>query len=196
MPRDRLLVWIVDDTDGVDAAWVRLGANSLEADGHAVAQRPTPASTTYRLETGPRFVTRRLVVESRTATGTTTLDLRREDDRWTVDGRRRPDLDGALDCDLAACPLTNTMPILRHDLHRTAGDLTFLMAFVELPSLEVVPSRQRYTTIRPLAGDAPAVVRYRSDGFASDLESDTAGFVLVYPQLGRRLAAVRNAGDE
>ena len=189
----QLLAWTIDETAGFDTAWISLGRDSLVADGFAAAQRPLPSWTTYGLTTDRAFVTRRFVAESRTGAGTTTLDLRRDEGAWTVNGRPRPDLDDALDCDLAGCPLTNTMPIRRHDLHRTAGDVTFLMAFVEVPSLDVVPSRQRYTTIRPLGEGAPAIVRYRSDGFESDLEIDADGLVLVYPRLGRRIDAIRTA---
>lgn len=186
----RLLVWSVTATAGFDAAWASLDGDRFAAEGDAVGQDPDAYTLRYRLETDGAWVTRRLTVEARTRDGTATLDLRREDGVWTVNGIEQTDLAEALDCDLAACPLTNTMPILRHDLHRTPGDETFLMSFVEVPSLRVVPSRQRYVTIRPGSADAPAVVGYRSDGFESDLEIDDDGFVLVYPKLGRRIVSV------
>jgi hypothetical protein len=62
------------------------------------------------------------------------------------------------------------------------------MAFIEVPSLRVVPSRQRYTHLRGLDGRG-AVVRYASGSFQSDLVIDRDGFVVEYPQLGRRVAA-------
>jgi hypothetical protein len=186
----RLLVWSVTATAGFDAAWVSLDEDRLSAEGEAVGHEPEAYTVRYRLETDASWVTRRLIVESRTQDGARTLDLRREDGAWTVNGTVRSDLAEALDCDLAACPLTNTMPILRRDLHRAPGDVTFLMAFVEVPSLRVVPSRQRYVTIRVGSSDAPAVIGYRSEGFESDLEIDDAGFVLVYPKLGRRIGLV------
>src|SRR5262249_52877981 len=108
-PLTRLLVWSVDETVGVDAAGPVLAGAPLEATGGATGQRPEPYTLDYRLETDDAFVTRRLAVRVRTAAGTATLDLRRDEGVWTVDGRARPDLDDALDCDLAACPLTNTM---------------------------------------------------------------------------------------
>jgi uncharacterized protein len=102
-----------------------------------------------------------------------------------VPGGDALDLGEALDCDLGFSPLTNTMPVLRHDLLRRPGDHHFLMAFIEVPSLRVVPSRQRYTHVR--AGDpSGAVIKYRSGSFESDLVFDEDGFVLEYPQLGRR----------
>lgn len=187
MTEPQLVVWSVHETLGFDAAWLALDGDRLQADGEAVGQRPEPYTLRYHLETDRDWVTRRLTVECRTLAGTATLELRRDASGWTVDGMGRADLAGALDCDLAGCPLTNTMPIRRHDLHRTPGDVRFLMAFVDVPTLRVIAHEQRYTTIRPGAGDRPAVVRYRSAGFRSDLAVDDEGVVLVYPKLGRRV---------
>jgi hypothetical protein len=184
---ERLLVWTIDETDGFDTCWASIDGGRLAADGRSVGQRPGPWWVTYRLETGDDFVHVRLVAESRWDGGAATLDLRRASDgAWTTDGEGRPDLAEALDCDLMACPLTNTMPVLRHGLHRTPGDLEFLMAFVQVPSLVVVANRQRYTHVRALPDGG--IVRYRSGGFSSDLVIDGEGFVLDYPQLGRRVA--------
>jgi hypothetical protein len=133
------------------------------------------------------FVTAIVHVESRWDGGSATLDLVRDDAGWTVNGESREDLAGALDCDLAACPLTNTMPVLRHGLLGEPGDHQLLMAFIEIPSLRVVPSRQRYTHVEPASGDRPARVRYRSGSFESVLSFDPDGFVIDYPKLGRRV---------
>ena len=187
MREPRLFVWSVHETRGFDAAWVVLGHDGLQADGEAIGQRPEPYTVRYRLETDAGWVTRRLSVECRTVAGTASLELQRDAGGWTVDGIGREDLSGALDCDLAGCPLTNTMPIRRHDLHRTPADVRLLMAFVEVPTLRVIAHEQRYTTFRPGAAYRPAVVRYRSAGFQSDLEVDDEAVVLVYPKLGRRV---------
>lgn len=189
---DRMLLWRLDETAGFDTAWVSIGADRLTAEGQQTGLLPTPYWVRYRLETADRFITRRMSIESRWAGGSASLDLRRsEDGSWTVDGEPRSDLDEALDLDLAACPLTNTMPIRRHGLHRGPGEEDFLMAFIEVPSLRVVSNRQRYTHVRLL--DGRAVVRYRSGSFQSDLLIDPDGFVVEYPQLGRRVEAT--AGD-
>jgi uncharacterized protein len=190
---DRLLVWSIDETDGFDACWASIDGTRLSAEGRAVAQRPASWWLSYRLETGDDFVHRLLVVESRWEGGAATLELRRDDGGeprrsvWTANGEPRPDLAAALDCDLMACPLTNTMPVLRHGLHRAAGDRTFLMAFVQVPDLRVVANEQRYAHLEERADGA--LVRYRSDGFQSDLTIDGDGFVVDYPRLGRRLPA-------
>jgi hypothetical protein len=185
----RLLIWEIDETDGFDSAWARLDGRRLIADGRSAGLRPSPYWTTYSLETGDDWVTSRVRAESRWDGGSATLDLGRDErGQWTVNGEPRPDLGGALDCDLAGCPLTNTMPALRHRLLTEPGDHQLLMAFVEIPSLRVVPNRQRYTHVRAL-DTGGAVITYRSGSFASDLTVDPDGFVLNYPGLGRRVGA-------
>lgn len=183
----RMLLWTIDETSGLDTAWVTVDDDQLRADGRAAGLAPRPYWVSYELETADGFVHRRITVEARWEDGSASLDLRRDaDGAWTMNGQSRPELADALDCDLAACPMTNAMPILRHDLHRGPGDESFLMAFIQVPGLEVVTSRQRYTHLRGTA-DGGAVVRYRSGSFQSDLTIDADGFVVDYPQLGRRI---------
>ena len=182
----RLLVWEIDETAGFDSAWATIDGSRLRAEGRAVGLRPRPTWIDYRLETGNGFVTRAMDVQARWDGGAASLRLRNDGGAWSVNGESRPDLDGALDCDLMACPLTNTMPILRHGLHREPGEHELLMAFIAIPTLEVTPNRQRYTFLRRLP-DAGGEVRYASDGFRSDLTIDGDGFVVDYPQLGRRI---------
>lgn len=187
---EHLLIWSIDETAGIDTAWASLEGSRLVAQGVAAGQRPRPYSLTYRLETDDAWATRRMAVDARWTGGSASLDLRRVDGTWTVNGDPRPDLDDALDCDLGACPLTNTMPVLRHRLHETTGDITFLMAFIEVPGLRVVPSTQRYTHLGAIPGGG-ALVRYRSGTFRSDLTIDADGFVVRYPKLGERVAPRR-----
>ncbi len=181
-----MLLWSIYETAGFDTAWASVANGRLSAEGRASGLRPTPYWVTYRLETADDYVTQAVSVETRWQGGSATLELRREIGRWTVNGEERPDLTDALDCDLAACPLTNTMPILRHDLHHGPGHHELVMAFIEVPSLRVVVSRQNYTHLR-LLEDGGAIVRYASGSFQSDLTIDADGFVVDYPQLGKRV---------
>ena len=182
----RGLVWEIDETAGFDTAWATLDGRRLRAEGRTAGLRPEPYWLTYELETGDEFVTARLTIDARWATGSAELVLERLAHGWMANGVPRPDLAAALDCDLGACPLTNTMPVLRHDLLVRPGDHELLMAFVEVPGLRVVPSHQRYTHLSRERGGG-ARVRYRSGSFASDLTFDADGFVVDYPQLGRRV---------
>lgn len=183
----RMLLWTLDEMSGFDTAWVELGHDRLAAEGQQSGLVPTPYWARYRLETGENFVTASMRIESRWQDGSAKLELLRDaDGRWTAHGELRPDLDEALDLDLAACPLTNTMPIRRHGLHAGPGEHDFVMAFIEVPQLRVVPSRQHYSHLRLLNGGG-ALVEYRSGSFRSELTIDADGLVVDYPQLGRRV---------
>lgn len=185
-PISRLLIWEIRETAGFDTAWASRAETRLTAEGRVAALDPSGYWLSYRLQTDRDFVHRRMQVEARWPEGRATLDLRRGGGRWSANGEERRDLAAALDCDLGACPLTNTMPILRHGLHRQPGEHEFIMAFIEVPSLRVVAVRQTYTHVRLLDGGG-AIVRYASGSFQSDLRVDVEGFVVDYPQLGRRV---------
>jgi hypothetical protein len=127
-----------------------------------------------------------------------TLDLRRSDGgEWTIAASAEGDGTGnleppggdadsivaALDCDLGNAPLTNTMPVLRHDLLHRDGSVDFVMAWVAVPSLAVRASAQRYTTLGH-GFDRLRRIEYRSGEFVSELLFDEDGVCVAYPQLG------------
>jgi uncharacterized protein len=193
------------------AEWVDivLRADRLSARGLAIGRSPIPYRLEYELDTDPGFVTRRLRVRSHGDGWRRHLDLRRSDDgTWTADAgstgepTELPDIDlddpgataatlaelnGALDCDLGECPVTNTMPVLRHRLLQPSEPIDFVMAWVSVPDLHVTRSDQRYTFLEadPAGG---AFIRYESGSFRAAVRFDADGFVVDYPGLGRRLA--------
>ena len=167
---ERVIVWRGTDCWRAEAAAIELFADGLRATG-------TQIGADYRLDyeldaTGPGFVTNRLTVEARGDGWSRSLDL------------RRGDMGDALDCDLALSPLTNVMPILRHRLHEQPGAADFRMAWVDVPSLDVHESAQRYEHVRP--GVVRYVDRGEFDGFTAELELDGNGLVIDYPGLAER----------
>ena len=103
---------------------------------------------------------------------------------WTENGRSRPDLQGCIDIDIQATPLTNTLPIRR--LAWTAGEsVAIRLCYVEVPSLTASSQDQRYTALTP-----GSLYRFESleSGFTADLPVDEDGLVLDYPSLFKRLA--------
>jgi hypothetical protein len=102
-------------------------------------------------------------------------------------------LDDALDCDLGLSPVTNMMPILRHDLLHGGGPIEFTMAWIAVPELSVRADRQRYRHLRSAADHH--VVRFEAvDGsFAADITVDADAVVLDYPGIARRLLPVSSA---
>jgi hypothetical protein len=194
--RRRVVAWDKDDGWGVEYADVELSADRLTARGVAIGWDPVLYRLEFALDTGPNWVTRRLEVSTHGDGWTRTLDLQRSTSGWRVDaaGEGTVDLEPpggdattlaeALDCDLGLSPLTNSMPVLRHDLLRIDGSIDFVMAWVAVPSLSVRASNQRYTTL----GAGPGGLRrieYRSGAFASELLFDADGICVDYPRLGR-----------
>jgi hypothetical protein len=170
--RTRLIVWRGTDQWRAEAAAIELFDHGLRATG-------TQIGADYRVDyeldaTGEGFVTNSLSVQARGEGWSRALTLRREQ------------MGDALDCDLALSPLTNAMPILRHGLHEQPGAADFTMAWIDIPSLTVHESAQRYEHI------APGVVRYVDrgafDGFTAELELDGDGLVVRYPGLAERAA--------
>jgi hypothetical protein len=85
--------------------------------------------------------------------------------------------------DLGYSPLTNTLPIRRDGLLEGGEPRDYVMALVDVPSLEVARSEQRYEPF------APGLVRFRSGEFTAMLELDDDGFVVRYPGLALRSEA-------
>jgi uncharacterized protein len=194
----RSIVWVKDDPLGAESADVDVARTRLTAAGVAIGSHPVGYRLDYKLETRDQYVTSGLLVEARGAGWRRKLDLRRLfSGRWTALTSARGavdlpppggDLDlfkDALDCDLALSPLTNSMPVLRHGLLEGGGPVEFLMAWVSVPDLRVLPSAQRYRFVRR-EGDL-SIIRYESSSrdFVADLSFDQHGLCVVYPGIGR-----------
>jgi hypothetical protein len=173
----RFLAWRGLDEWRAEACTIERGAHGLRAVG---VQLGATYQLDYGLESGPELFTRRLVLTVRDATGERGVLLERSDEgAWTANGEPLPHVEGALDVDLALSPLTNYMPAAR--LREEPAD--HVMAWVDVPSLEVTRSEQRY---EPLGEGR---VRYvgLDDGFTAELELDADGFVVRYPGLAERV---------
>ena len=197
----RMLAWTGPDPDRVEAAQVLLGTGTLRARGTSTA---ADYVLDWALDCDEDWATRRLSVRARGDGWARSLDVTRDDDAGWRARRRKGEasledvdlgplgLDEALDCDLALCPVTNVMPILRHDLVAAARaglelsvDLT--TAWVDVPALTVHRSRQRYTALGP-ASDDGAVIGFASEGFTATITVDVDGFVVDYPGIATRVA--------
>jgi uncharacterized protein len=182
-----VLMWQGSAAPALEIAAVDLAEGCLTARGTVVRATPEPCSVSYRLETTDAHVTVSLSITAWGADWSRSLELRRSaSGRWRADpGGVLPELDDALDCDIAYCCLTNSMPVLRHRLHSRVGTADLVVAWVSLPDLRVRADRQRYRHLARAGGGA--VVRFESGAFAADVEFDSTGFVLDYPGLARRV---------
>ena len=201
----RILRWQgVDNAARRDTAAVSFRERELAAGGTSVTEDYT---ATWTLSTSTAWVTRRFSIQVEGADWSRSLELTRSlDGKWSAETQVSGDpalpapgisdpraLDNAQDVDLALCPLTNTMPILRLDLLNAAApddDTPLTMAWVEMPSLRVLPSNQVYSQVSAYDADRGyGVVLYSSAtrDFTAELTVDADGAVLNYPRLAVRV---------
>jgi uncharacterized protein len=197
------LLWERRDVTGVEHALVD-ARSGLYARGTVVAIDPIAYTCRYELQTDPGWATAHLDVTAEGAGWARSIRLEFAAGRWRATTAEQGDLDavlaaaghagaglpgiedpdrlyGAFDVDLSGSPLTNTLPIRRLDLVKAEPGVAHRLsvAWVLLPSLEVVQADQIYTPL----GDGR--VRYSSETFSADLTIDDDGFVVEYPGLAK-----------
>lgn len=198
------LLWRRLDTTGVDHALVSDG-NGLHARGVAVAADPLPHTCRYEVFTDDGWSTAHIEVVTEGGGWLRTVRLERAVGRWRVTTAEQGDLDAALraaghagrtlpgteypeqladavDVDLGAAPLLNTLPVRRLGLRgaEPGTSRTLCVASVLVPSLQVLPAEQVYTVL------GPGRVRFSSGDFTADLDLDDEGYVTHYPGLASR----------
>ncbi|MEE6305280.1 putative glycolipid-binding domain-containing protein [Plantactinospora veratri] len=202
MPKS--LFWSRTDVPGADHALAADG-RGLTARGTALAVDPIPFTCRYQLRTDERWAAEGLEVSCEGAGWLRTVRLERAAGRWRATTAEQGDLDAALaaagqpaaglpgteeperladavDVDLSASPLFNTLPVRRLGLRdATPGSShRIVVVWVLVPSLQVVPAEQTYTVLE--GGN----VRFSSGSFTADLALDADGYVLHYPGLAHR----------
>ncbi|MGL4177376.1 MAG: putative glycolipid-binding domain-containing protein [Dermatophilaceae bacterium] len=181
--------WVRDDGarghsvarwEAVAAGYLFHGTEVLVADNETLA-------CSFRVQLDDRWRTVAVDVTSVADAGERTLVLTVDDGgRWTVDGVHRPDLDGCVDVDVAATPLTNTFPIRRLHALPVGDQVTSPVAWVDVPGLGVTRVDQTYQR-RP-DRDGLEVWRYSDPQHgAFDLTVDADGLVVDYAGFARRV---------
>ncbi len=167
---------------GLEHVDVRPADGGLDISGVVIAQEDgTKFGLSYRLKLDALWRTRKAFL--RTTSGHVLHLESNGPGSWQEKGQPQPDLQGCIDIDIQATPLTNTLPIRR--LAWTTGEsVSIRLCYVEAPSLAVSPQDQRYTALTP-----GSLYRFESlsSGFTADLPVDEDGLVLDYPGLFRRL---------
>jgi hypothetical protein len=194
------LFWRRLDTAGAEQVVVTAGT-SLRARGHLLAAAPVPYAGRYELVTDDTGATSRCEVTVEGAGFVRSVKLERAAGRWRVTATEQGNLDSALvgaghpranqpgseepgrladalDVAINGSALTSTLPIRRLRVPATPGQVhTVPVAWVLVPSLEVVAATQTYQTV----GDG--VVRFTSGRFQADLIIDERGYVRHVPGL-------------
>jgi hypothetical protein len=195
------VLWDRLDTAGAEHVLLD-DRTGLYARGTMLAGDPIPHTVRYSLQTDQGWASVRLEVTAEGAGWLRSVRLERAAGEWHVSAGEQGDLDAALvaagraraglpgaeeperlgqalDVDLGACPLTNTLPIRRLGLLGAAAGTsrTITAAWVLVPALVVLPSQQTYTVLDERH------IRYSSGDFRADLTVDDGGYVVHYPGL-------------
>lgn len=180
--------WTHEDARiGFEIVFFRPAADGHRLVGHTTANEDAVLwSVGYDVTVDAGWRTRAVRASTLTVEGAREVSLERDsDDRWTVDGGRRPDLDGCVDVDFESSAVTNTFPVHRLDFVEGAV-IDVFSAFVRADDLRVERLDQTYT----LLSASPEGLRfhYESPRFevVCDLEYDTAGLIVDYPGIASR----------
>ncbi|MGE0715030.1 MAG: putative glycolipid-binding domain-containing protein [Alphaproteobacteria bacterium] len=184
MRRD--IVWERTGPMGLEHLTLESAADGIRADGLIVVDLGRDVVRlryAVWLEPGWRTLSARITRDRGDAPIERRID-RIGDDRWTIDGQPRPDLDGCFDIDIQATPFTNAMPINRLGLAEGEGQ-RLAVVYVVMPDLAVRRAEQEYTLL------APGRLRYRGLGtdFEAEVTADADGLVIDYPPIWRRRSA-------
>lgn len=189
MDNRRQVFWAPWDEPGIEHLQLTSGQDGIVADGVIIGlAEGRPFRASYLIRCNGAWRVRELQV-SLLVPHQRQLHLHADGEgHWTITGGEPyPPLDGCLDVDLSATPLTNTLPIRRLGL-RPGDSADIMVAFIVVPALSVTPRPQRYTRLED-DHDGGARYRYESrDGdFTADLPVDIDGLVGDYPGLFRRI---------
>jgi hypothetical protein len=167
---------------GMEHVDIRPVDGGLDISGVVIGQEDgAKFGLAYRLKLDALWRTRKASL--RTASGHELLLESDGQGHWRENGKDKPELQGCIDIDIQATPLTNTLPIRRLDW-KAGESVEIHLCYVDVPSLSASPQNQRYTALTP-----GALYRFESleSGFTADLPVDEDGFILDYPGLFKRL---------
>lgn len=180
-----ILFWRRTDMDGLERLELSRDDGGVQVSSTVICLEAGGFRLDHRWQLDPEWRAQILTVERWNAQGHGLLHMERAGAGWHVNGKHRPDLDGAEEPDLSVTPFCNTPPIRRTP--QGAGEsLALDVAFIDGPALTVARSRQRY--VRQGAHRLRYVDLGLSSGFEADLVVDAEGLVLSYEHLFRRIS--------
>ena len=183
----RQVMWLRSDTPSMEHLALIMRGGEAEADGIVLGVENGAAfPLRYTVRCDSRWRVRRAGVSF--VDGGRGLSLTADGEgRWfDASGAAVPALDGCVDVDITATPLTNTLPIRRLALKRgESADIK--VAYVTIPELRVTPDEQRYTCLETDAAGGRYRFEQVGSGFTAVLQVDADGLVEDYPGLFKRV---------
>ena len=180
----KILYWRRTDVPGLERLTLSVSADAVWAESTVICLEDGGFRLDHKWRLTPDWRALSLDVERWGPGGHTRMILERTDGGWSLDGERRPDLDGAEEPDLSVTPFCNTLPI-RRTSEEPETSLTIDTCFVDGVAMTVARSRQRYDRLGP--GRLRYVDLGLSAGFEADLQVDDQGLVIRYQHLFERV---------
>jgi hypothetical protein len=179
-----LYFWRRTDVEGLERLELAIEPEGVRATSTVICLEAGGFRLDHCWQLDAQWRVQSATVERWNAQGYGLLRLERAGPGWRVDGKTRPDLEGAEEPDLSVTPFCNTFPI-RRTAEGAGASLTLDTAFIDGPALTVARSTQRYDR------QGPGRLRYvdlgLSRGFEADLVVDDLGLVMRYEHLFERL---------
>jgi len=182
----QILFWRRTDVVGLERMALDITPDGVSADSTILCTEDGGFRLDHRWRLTPDWRALSLSIEHWGVAGHDRLDIERIEGGWSVNGMRRPDLDGADEPDLSVTPFCNTFPI-RRTPEEAGQSLSLDTCYVDAAAMTVARSRQRYDRL------GPRQFRYvdlgLSAGFEAELTVDDQGLVLRYEHLFERIAS-------
>lgn len=141
-----------DESSGHSVARVSAIEGGRRYQGTEVLATPAAVSCSFTIDVSTESRPLRAIVRAFATSGSRVVELTTDGWRWIVDGRHRPILDGASDVDVAATPLTSTIPIRRLGHLDVGEEAVMTVAWIDVPSLIVRRVQQTYTRLATVDG--------------------------------------------
>lgn len=183
----RQLMWSRSDAPGMEHLALIMRNGEAEADGIVLGVEDDAAfRLRYTVRCDSRWRVRRVEVNLVGDRRSLSLNADGEGRWFDESGAALPALDGCVDVDITATPLTNTLPIRRLSLKQgEAADIK--VAYVTIPELGLAPDAQRYTCLETDAAGGRYRFEQLATGFTAVLRVDADGLVDDYPGLFKRV---------
>lgn len=140
----------------------------------------------YHIKTNERWETMFFEINSRHSNQTQIIRYEGDGNgNWTTDGKKAEQFNGCIDIDIPLTPFTNTLPIRRLKLQHNQSQEIQVM-YCDLLEQKITPVRQQYRCL--------SATEYHYENIPNDFEAniqvDESGFVVDYPSLFIRTAAL------
>lgn len=171
------ILWHRLDIPGCESALLEKITSGWRLSGFAVFQdKHQNCGLGYTIHCDEYWRTRSVKVFGHIGTGQCNYEIDVTEGTWYLNGTEYPQTEGCIDIDLGFSPSTNLLPIRRLSLDEGESART-KVAWLQFPSMSLVPSEQIYTRITG--------TRYRYESlvskFTSILEVSSDGLVTHYP---------------